>query len=70
VRGARDQGGTRRADRAGWEEEKEAQVLLSRLHLLRGDAEDSGRLGKRRLSNSSCPVSQHFPVTWEDKPCG
>lgn len=27
-----------------------------------GDAEDSGRLGKRRLSNSSCPVPQHFPV--------
>lgn len=27
-----------------------------------GNAEDSGRLGKRRLSNS-CPVPQHFPVT-------
>lgn len=30
-----------------------------------GDAEDSGRLWKRRLSNF-CPVPQHFPVTWED----
>lgn len=36
VRGARDQGATRRAERAGWEEEKEARVPLSRLHLLRG----------------------------------
>lgn len=32
----------------------------------RGDAEDSGRLGKHRLSNSSLPVPQHFAVTWED----
>lgn len=35
-----------------------------------GDAEDSGRLGKRRLSNSSCPVPQHFLATWEDRRCG
>lgn len=34
-----------------------------------GDAEDSDRLGKRRLSNSSCPVPQHFPVTWEGRGC-
>lgn len=67
MRGTRDRGGTQGAGgpAPGGGEGGSGSAVPAPPAL--GDAEDSGRLGKRRLSNFSCPVPQHFPVTREDE---